>query len=237
MLIEHRAYTPRAGNLDGFLDAQRERGFPLMQPVLDRLIGYFITRSGPETQVVHLYRFDDYNDWVARLHGLYKVDALQPYFRKVRPLLSAQENKFLVPAPATELTPIWGNGNDWLPGMPIPAAARLGPDSLIEETTCAMMPGGVPLYFQAFQDHGLAMGPLVGANALGCFTSVVGRLHEVVHYRAFPDFAACGAHQEALRTNPHWRAFMRAIAPMTGSVERKLMTPVPIREMSPLVIQ
>lgn len=235
MLIEHRAYTPRPGNLAAFLDAQIERGFTPIQPVLDRLIGYFITCSGPEAQVVHLYRFDDVGDWFARLHGLYRVPALQPYFQKVRPLLVAQESKFLAPAPQPALTPVWGNGRDWLPGEPIPAALRLARDAILEETTLQLAPGGVPAYFAAFEAHALRAGALATAHGIGCFTSLVGRLHQVVQYRAFASLDACERHAAALRASTEWQAFQQAIAAITQGVERKLMTPAPIREMSPLV--
>ncbi len=54
MLIEHRAYTLRPGNLDAFMQAQLDRGFELVGAIMERLIGYFVVRSGPEDQIVHL---------------------------------------------------------------------------------------------------------------------------------------------------------------------------------------
>lgn len=67
MLIEHRAYTLKAGLMESLWQAQWERGYQLVQPILDRLIGYFSTTNGQEDQVVHLYRYDDYDDWARRL--------------------------------------------------------------------------------------------------------------------------------------------------------------------------
>ena len=236
MLIEHRAYTPRPGQLDAFLAAQVERGFAPIQPVLDRLIGYFIVLGGPVDQIVHLYRFDSYDDWVQRLHGLYGRPELQSYFVKVRPMMLAQENKFLLPAPLEALTPVWGNGNDWLPGQPIPSHAALSREAIVEEVTTTMMPGGAPVFWDAFREEALRAGGLATAHGFACFSSIVGRLHQIVQYRVFPDYATCEAHAHALRANAHWRAMQQRIAPVTASVERKLMTPAPRAEMSPLVI-
>ncbi|TBR20784.1 MAG: NIPSNAP family protein, partial [Reyranella sp.] len=115
MLIERRAYTMRPGRMDEFIDAQLERGFgPPIRQILDRLIAYFRTVSGPTDEVVHLWRFDSFEDWTSRLHSLYGRPELEPYFKTVRSLMVAQQNTFLVPAPLPALTPYWGNGQDWL---------------------------------------------------------------------------------------------------------------------------
>jgi hypothetical protein len=99
MLIERRCYTLKAGGLGAFWRAQDDRGYESVRPILDRLIGYFSAVSGPVDQVVHLYRYDSFEDWQTRLHGLYAVSSLEPYFKTVRALMSTQENAFLKPAP------------------------------------------------------------------------------------------------------------------------------------------
>src|SRR3546814_17643957 len=81
MILEHRAYTMKPGNLERFYELQVDRGFGLVKPIMERLIGYFTTLSGPAEQVVHLYAFDTLEDWRMRLHGLYPVAALQSYFQ------------------------------------------------------------------------------------------------------------------------------------------------------------
>lgn len=235
MLIEHRAYTLKPGNLDAFLQAQVTRGFDLVKPIMERLIGYFITHGGPDTQVVHLYNFDSYEDWTRRLHGLYGVKGLEPYFGTVRPLMIAQENKFLAPAPITALTPRWGNGNSWLPAHG-PILGRLGKPAttIIEESTLILCPGALPLYWQAYREHGLAAGGLATDSLVACFYTLVGRQHQVVHYRAYQDYAALRAHRDAAAANASWRAMQRAVAPFVAQADTKIMEPAPIAAMSPL---
>ena len=112
MLIEKRVYTLRPGLTDAFMKAQVDRGWEPVHPILDKLIGYFSSAGGPRDEITHLYRFDSYDDWVKRLHGLYTVPGLAPYFAAVRPLMLAQVNEFIAPAPFAALTPLWGNGKD-----------------------------------------------------------------------------------------------------------------------------
>lgn len=235
MLIEHRAYTLRPGNLDAFLTAQTVRGFERVRPIMERLIGYFVTHSGPETQVVHLYNFASYDDWTKRLHGLYDIKELEPYFKTVRPLMLAQENKFLAPAPIVELTPRWGNGNNWLPAdRPILGKLGKSATNLVEESTLILTPGALAAYWQAYREHGLAAGSLATTSLLGCFYSLVGRQHQVVHYRSYADYPALRAHRDALAGNASWREFQRTCAPLVMSADTKVMEPAPLAPMSPL---
>ena len=238
MLIEQRAYTLRPGNLDAFLQAQVTRGFDIVKPIMERLIGYFVTHGGPDTQVVHLYNFDSYDDWTRRLHGLYGVKGLEPYFGTVRPLMLAQENKFLAPAPIAELTPRWGNGNNWLPAHG-PVLGKLGKPAtnVIEEATLTLNPGALPIYWQAYREHGLVAGGLATANLIACFYTLVGRQHQVIHYRAYQDYAALRSHRDIMAANASWQAFQRAAARLIVHAETKIMEPAPIAQMSPLFAQ
>jgi hypothetical protein len=236
MLIEHRAYTLRPGNSAAFWALQQERGFELVRPIMERLIAYFATQSGPLEQIVHLYRFDSYDDWTRRLHGLYGVAALESYFKRVRPLMLAQENRFLVPAPIAELTPLWGNGNDWLPGATPLVDRAVQPALVVEESTLIMLPGSLPTYWQAYREHGLAAGNVATANLVGCFYTLVGRQHQVTHYRHYPSYAAQQAHAAALAENARWKAFMQIVAALAVSAETKLLAPAPIPQMAPLFL-
>ena len=232
MLIEHRAYTMRPGGLDIFVDAQAKRGFgPPMQGVMERLIGYFSTVSGPTDQVVHLWRYDNYEDWIGRLHAIYGRPELEGYFKTVRSLMVAQENKFLAPAPLAELTPYWGNGKDWLPGVQPPQLSA-GEAALIEETTLILLPGTVPAYWQAFREHALQASEAT-QYVLGSFASVVGRQHQLLHYRHYAGLAECEAHKAALAQSEPWRSFQKQIGPSVASSETKLLRSCALPEMSP----
>ena len=234
MLIEHRMYTLKAGCMDSFWQAQHDRGYQLIRPILERLIGYFSTTSGPENQIVHLYRYDSYEDWQERVQGLYKEAGLEAYFKAARPLIIEQENKFLVPAPLAALTPYWGNGNDWFPGDRQFANLSTEPALLMEESMITLQPGALPAYWQAYQDTGLPAGDAATDHLLGCFVSLVGKQHQVTHYRCYADFSARQKHRETWHRDSKLRAFSHVIAPLICSWQNKLLSPAQIKQLSPL---
>lgn len=231
MLIERRAYTMRPGRMDEFIDAQLERGFgPPIRQILDRLIAYFRTVSGPTDEVVHLWRFDSFEDWTSRLHSLYGRPELEPYFKTVRSLMVAQQNTFLVPAPLPALTPYWGNGQDWLGDQPPRISAS--DSALVEETTYQLLPGTVPIFWDAMRDDGLRAD---GApwRLLGAFSTTIGRLHQVLIYRHYRGLDERMVHRGGLRKDTDWQRFETRINGIGATATTLLMQPIDIQEMSP----
>lgn len=236
MVIEYRAYTMKPGNLGRFYELQVERGFdgPLAPIMRECLIGYFATASGPSEQLVHLYSLDDLEDWRRRYAAVYAVSELQPYFEAVRPLMLAQENKFLIPAPIEAITPLFGDGRDWRPGdLPLADAEHL-PNMLVEEQTISLVPGGLPKFWAAYEACALAAISPLRSNLIGCFFTLIGHLHQVFHFWYFDDMDDRQRRHNAVAMDPRWREFLDRIRPLVVSRESKLMTPAPVADMSPL---
>lgn len=234
MILEHRAYTMQLGLLERFYELQVERGFDILSPVLDRLIGYFSTVDGPLEQVVHLYAFDSLEDWRERLHGLYDVPELLPYFQKVRPIMLAQENHILLPAPVEALAPHFRLERYWQRGDgPLPGSEGMR-DLLVEEQIISLTPGALPKYWKAIEKSGLqALTPLQ-TNRMGSFFMMIGPLHQVYHYWFFDGFDDRTRRHNAVRMNPDWIAFQNEIRPLVAKQESKLMRPAPVTEMVPI---
>ena len=236
MVIEYRAYTMKTGNLARFYEVQVERGFDgVWAPIMrECLIGYFATASGPAEQVVHLYSLDDLEDWRHRYATVYGLPDVQPYFEKVRPLMLRQENKFLWPAPLDALTPLWGEDRDWRPGAPPLADRARLPNLLVEEQVTSLVPGGLVKYWAAYEALALAAISPLETNLMGCFFTLIGRLHQVFHFWYFDDMADRQRRHNAVALNPRWQEFVAEIRPLVVGQESKLMTPVPVADMSPL---
>lgn len=235
MLFEQRTYTLQPGNTDAFWAAQQARGFDLVRPILERLVGYFRTKGGAREQVIHLYCFDDYHDWVERLHGLYGVPELEPYFRTVRPLMLAQENEFLAPAPLTELCPHWGDGRGKAVRAALGASApALGGDIVIEQVTAQLLPGGLPAYWEGWRRHGLRCGAPATARLLGVFSTLVGAQHKITSYRWHRDLRQHDEHAAALAACQPWQRFLESIQDVVVRYETRLLAPAPLAPMSPL---
>lgn len=233
MIFERRAYTMEPGHVPAFDQAQIDRGFDLVKSYMDRLVGYFSTRIGATDQVVHFYRYDDFNDWNMRLRGLYAVPELTPYFVNTRKIVRRQVNGFSELLPVDALNPLWAGGNDWLPETGAKLSG-LSSDRVIEERAFQLRPGGIPAFVEACNSHGVKALSIMDGRSIGAFMSMTGPLHNITLWWWFEDAAEREARVEALTENADWQAFISAITPLLVDQSSLLMMPRPIAEMSPL---
>lgn len=59
MIVEQRTYTMQPGKAGEWLAFYGERGLPVQQRLLGRLIGFFQSEIGTLNQVMHLWAYDD----------------------------------------------------------------------------------------------------------------------------------------------------------------------------------
>jgi hypothetical protein len=234
MIMEHRIYTMRPGNVAAFVQAQIDRGFDIMHPLIGNCVGYFDTFAGPADQIVHLWAFDDLEDWRARYNAVYGIPELQPYFLTVRPLMLAQEVKMLVPAPLDALTPLWGGTRDWRAGGAPIGDLEKAPDTIVEERTQSLQPGSLPKYWDAYARHGVDAVANVHDHLIGVFFTLIGPLHQVIHLWRYTDQGERERVQAMLHTNDRWRAFIDEIRPMATGGQTRLTHPIAVPQMSPL---
>lgn len=209
-----------------------------MAPIMGNCAGYFETFAGPVTQMMHLWVFDDLEDWRARYNQLYTNDALQPYFRTVRPLMLAQEVTMLTPAPLAELTPLWSAdqpaSRDWRPGSGAVGDLAGAPDTIVEAETLSLVPGGLPAYWEACEASGIDAQRPLADNLLGTFFTLIGPLHEVTRLWRFKSLAERDAKHAAVAASSAGRDFIRTIRPVSSGIRTRLTRPVRVDEMSPL---
>ncbi|CAO3430015.1 NIPSNAP family protein [Azospirillum endophyticum] len=206
MLFERRCYTFKPGLIETFWEYQRRWNSPAHIPhLLERNVGYFETVAGPAEQIIMFYRYDSFDDWRTRLFGNID-DERNEYLVAGRRLMLAQENMFLTVSPIDALNPIWGQERDWLPGRPVFQVDR--PDALrLTEEVVDFRPGGLQSYWEAYrayldEEHAIATSRLVG-----CFVSLVGQQHRVIHYRWFDDLSDAAAFPLAQQETEAWRRF------------------------------
>ncbi|KHK60357.1 NIPSNAP domain containing protein [Burkholderia sp. A9] len=235
MLIERRTYTLQPGMLNDFWDAQQLRADGL-RPILQRLIAAFAPVAGMPESIVCLYRYDDFADWQTRLGGLSGDTNLLAYFGRVRSMILRQENEFLLPAGVDRATPMWGNGNDWLPahGAPIPVSAQR---AVVAETTLTFRAGGVPRFWQAFAQQGVADDAWFVDGLLGAFNVMVGPLNRVrvyTHLASVDDWVV----KQAVRSWPGvWKTLLNELAPVLLDITHVLLRPSPVADMSPIFVE
>jgi len=234
MLFERRAYTLRPGNAERFWELQRKWNTPSQIPgLLGRNIGYFLVTAGAAEQVVHLYRFDSYDDWKTRLFGIYTAERAD-YFTAARKLLLAQENMFLNLAPIPQINPIWGDGRDWLPGKPFYEGVEDHGALTVIESTLDFLPGGLPAYWDAYKQYFLSAGQRASAHLIACFYTLVGPQHRVIHYRWYRTTDEVQQHQAALERDQDWQRFTDAYQSYVVRSSVARMRPSPVSWMKSL---
>lgn len=100
MIVEMREYTLHPGKVPEYFKLYEQEGLEIQRRILGRMVGYYSTEVGPSTnQVVHLWAYDSLDDRTARRQQLQADPGWQSYVKKMRPMLAAQTNRILKPAP------------------------------------------------------------------------------------------------------------------------------------------
>ncbi len=100
-IYEKRTYTVRVGHMADVIELYTGEGFPAMAAggFDDKLVGYFISDTGPLHQLIHIWRFDDDNDRRDFWPRLLSDEPFKAFGAKLRPSLEAQEVQLLRSAP------------------------------------------------------------------------------------------------------------------------------------------
>ncbi|RUV92989.1 NIPSNAP family protein [Mesorhizobium sp. M1A.F.Ca.IN.022.07.1.1] len=103
MIVEERIYRIKSGKTSEYLKLVREEGLAIQEPILGGLIGYFVTEIGPLNHVVHLWRYADFADRVARRRTLSEDARWRAFIPKLTALIESAENRILLP---TDFSPL-----------------------------------------------------------------------------------------------------------------------------------
>lgn len=99
MIVEQRTYTIAVGRLPSYLATYGAEGYDIQRRHLGEPIGFYSTEFGPLSQVVHLWRYEDYGDRTDRRAALFADADWQAFLPKVTPLIVQMENRLLLPTP------------------------------------------------------------------------------------------------------------------------------------------
>ncbi|TBU73504.1 NIPSNAP family protein [Pseudomonas daroniae] len=103
MILEERIYRIRSGQMGRYLALVREEGLAIQQPILGRLIGYFVTEIGPLSHIVHLWAYDSFEDRQHRRQLLALDPRWQAFIPRLTALIENSENRILLP---TDFSPL-----------------------------------------------------------------------------------------------------------------------------------
>jgi hypothetical protein len=228
MLFERRAYTLRPGCEDAYWALQRKWNKPAsLRPLLERNLGFFAMTAGDGERIVHLYRWDSYDDAKQRLAAIVTPERME-YFTTARKLLLRQENAYLDCAPVAELNPLWTDTRDWLPGQPAFANVGNSAELAISERVLDFLPGGALAYWDGFRKLDAATMNVFRARLIGCFFVTVGSLHRVFAYHWHRSWPEAEAHRRQLAERPDWDAFMEDNRARTVGGQMTQLRPSPL---------
>jgi NIPSNAP len=103
VIVEMREYTLHAGKVPDYMKLYQTEGLAIQREILGQMVGYYSTEVGPSVnQVVHLWAYESFEDRERRRAQLVADPGWQSYVQKMRPMLIAQTNRILRPAPFFE---------------------------------------------------------------------------------------------------------------------------------------
>ncbi len=98
-IYELRTYQVVVGKMSEVVALYKAEGYPALERLPTRLVGYFTGDIGALNELVHLWKFEDDADRRAFWGKVYADEAFMAFARKLRPMLLAQNNKLLMAAP------------------------------------------------------------------------------------------------------------------------------------------
>ncbi|MBD5603608.1 MAG: NIPSNAP family protein [Candidatus Eremiobacteraeota bacterium] len=97
--VEMRTYTLVPGKTAAYFALYEREGLAVQREHLGEMFGYYATEIGHANTVVHMWRYDSWDDRIRRRTGLKDDPRWQAYLAQMLPLLVDQDVKILLPAP------------------------------------------------------------------------------------------------------------------------------------------
>ena len=98
MFIELRTYTLQCGKIPEYFSLYESQGLEKHARTQGNLIGVFSSEIGELDQITFMVGYDDLKQRSERRAQLYADPEWQKYADQVRPMITRQESKILVPA-------------------------------------------------------------------------------------------------------------------------------------------
>ena len=100
-IYEKRTYDIQIGQMATVKELYVGEGYPAMKAggFDNKLVGYFISDTGPLHQLIHIWRFDDDNDRRDFWSRLLGDEQFAAFGAKLRPSIKAQDVQLLQSAP------------------------------------------------------------------------------------------------------------------------------------------
>lgn len=92
-IVELRSYILQPGKQGIFLDFMATEGMAIERPILGHLLGFYTSEIGQLNRVVHLWRYESFDERAVRRKRLAEAPAWMAFLPKVLPLCGAECTK------------------------------------------------------------------------------------------------------------------------------------------------
>ena len=99
MIVEMRTYVLHPGQQGNFLALMENEGIAIERRILGHMLGFYTSEIGTLNHIVHLWRYDSFEDRQQRRAKLAADPEWTGFVPKVLPLIRDMENRILNPAP------------------------------------------------------------------------------------------------------------------------------------------
>jgi len=210
MIYELRTYTLLPGKQGEYLKLNNEVGRPVRGDKYGKLEGSWTTEFGTLNQYVHLWSYPSLDER-DRLRGelAKNEDWSKGYTPKIRPLILAQENKFL--------------------SAQLPLKPPVEPGHVYELRTYRTQTGKAGEWLGHFK----AIMPTREkySKNVGLWQTEAGQLNEVVHLWAYRDLNHRAQTRAQVMQDPEWQAFLGKATPLLLEMRSVVLGPAPSSPM------
>ena len=99
MYVEERMYTVQVGKAPEYFRLYQSEGMETQLKHLPHMVGYYVTETGPQNLIVHMWAYEDLNQRERCRASMQADPAWQAYVAKIRPLIVSQDTRIMKCAP------------------------------------------------------------------------------------------------------------------------------------------
>ena len=90
--VEIRTYELKPGTAGAYVGLYLEEGFEIQKSHLGEPVGYYVSEVGDLNQIVHMWRYESFEERAEKRTALFSDPAWLEYVGKVGPMILNQKN-------------------------------------------------------------------------------------------------------------------------------------------------
>src|SRR2546421_304281 len=96
---------------------------------------------------------------------------------------------------------------------------------IVEMRTYQIRPTQAPEYLRIYREHGLVVQTEILGPMIGCFSTEIGSLNQVVILWAYQSYDDRTHRRDKLAEDTRWKKYVEMVAPLIVLQENKVLTP------------